>query len=97
MVRIVHFLTFLTTKIIFYFFLDFKIYGKENLRNIRSGAIFISNHESYFDPFIISSGLSIFSRFHPIHYLTEESFFYDIFGKDFKTWFADSCLFKKWS
>lgn len=81
MTRTVHFLTFLTTKIIFKLFLNFKVYGKENLRNIKNGAIFISNHESYFDPFIISSGLSVFSQFHPIHYLTEESFFATFWGK----------------
>lgn len=81
MTRAVHFLTFLTTKIIFKIFLNFEVYGKENLKEIKKGAIFASNHESYFDPFIISSGLSLFSRFHPIHYLTEESLFTTFLGK----------------
>lgn len=81
MTRVIHFLTFLTTKIIFKLFLNFEVYGKENLKEVKKGAIFISNHESYFDPFIISSGLSAFSSFHPIHYLTEESLFTTFLGK----------------
>ncbi|MCK6462655.1 MAG: methyltransferase domain-containing protein [Candidatus Pacebacteria bacterium] len=62
--------------------MNFKVYGKDNLKIIKgSSAIFTSNHESYFDPFIISSGLSLFSRFHPIHYLAEESLFDTFWGK----------------
>jgi 1-acyl-sn-glycerol-3-phosphate acyltransferase len=34
-----------------------EIIGKENLKKIKGPAIFISNHESYFDPFIIGASI----------------------------------------
>ncbi|MEK9161594.1 MAG: 1-acyl-sn-glycerol-3-phosphate acyltransferase, partial [Patescibacteria group bacterium] len=61
-------------KIIFKLFAGLNVYGLENLKDVKKPVIFASNHESYFDPFLIGSGLPWFSKFHPICYLADDSF-----------------------
>lgn len=68
-------------KIIFKLFAGLNVYGLENLKDVKKPVIFASNHESYFDPFLIGSGLPWFSKFHPICYLADDSFLKTISGK----------------
>jgi len=64
-----------------------QIIGKENLRNIRGSAIFVSNHESYFDPYIIGASIPLFSaNLYPVYYLTHDILFKNRFLK-LSLWF----------
>lgn len=81
MTRIVHIVTWPVLKVVFKIFVGLNVYGLENLKNVKKPVIFASNHESYFDPFLIGSGLPWFSKFHPICYLAEDSFLKTTFGK----------------
>ena len=76
-----HFITWPVLTIIFKLFTNFKVYGRENIKELKKPAIFASNHESYFDPFIIGMGLTWFSKFHPVYYLINDRLFQTALGK----------------
>lgn len=62
---------------IFKIFVKFEAIGRENLKEVKKGpAIFISNHECYFDPWIIGMGMPL-SRFnlYPIYYFANDNLF----------------------
>jgi 1-acyl-sn-glycerol-3-phosphate acyltransferase len=62
---------------IFKIFVKFEAIGRENLKEIKKGpAIFISNHECYFDPWIMGMGMPL-SRFnlYPIYYMASDKLF----------------------
>ncbi len=50
-------ITWIICNLIGKFFLNFKVEGKENLKNLKKGGvIFVSNHSGRFDPFLIGAG-----------------------------------------
>lgn len=68
--KIMHIFGWLPLRIVFNSFCKFKVFGLENIKQIKEKrAIFVSNHKSYYDPFIIGIGLPWFSKFHPILYI----------------------------
>lgn len=73
--KILHFIIWPFANIFFRVFLKFKAIGVENLKGLKGPVIFVSNHESYFDPFLISAGIPWFSSLHPVHYLAHDSMF----------------------
>lgn len=70
-----HFLTWPILVIVFKFFVKFQAGGVENIKNIKGPVIFISNHESYFDPYIIGMGIPWFSRLSPVRYMANDDLF----------------------
>lgn len=57
-------------------FIKFKVYGTENLKKIKGPAIFVSNHKSYFDPFLIGAGIPLNCRnLYPVYYLAQDKLF----------------------
>lgn len=66
--KLIHFFWWLPLRMVFNISLKFKVIGLESIKNIKAPAIFVGNHKSYYDPFIIGIGLPWFSRFHPILY-----------------------------
>ncbi len=65
-------LIWIPTKIIFGFFVHFKIEGLENLKNYKSPVIFAANHLSEWDPILVPAALPMFSRFIPMFYTAAE-------------------------
>ncbi|PIR44272.1 hypothetical protein COV23_00715 [Candidatus Wolfebacteria bacterium CG10_big_fil_rev_8_21_14_0_10_31_9] len=68
-VWLLHFLTWPISFLIFKFFNRFNVVGKENIKGLKNPVIFLSNHESYYDPFLLETGLSWFSSLYPVYYL----------------------------
>lgn len=66
---------FFIIKIIFRLFLNFQVYGKENLLKVNRFTVFVSNHKSHLVPYLLYSGLPWFSLFNPIHYLYKKNIF----------------------
>lgn len=74
--RIMFLLSWPVMFFIFKFFTGLEIIGRENLKKIKGPAIFVSNHESYFDPYIIGSGVSLTSiNLYPVYYLAKDKLF----------------------
>ena len=69
LVKIAHFVTWPFSYLIFKFFNRFQVLGRQNIKGLKKPVIFISNHESYYDPFLIETGLSWFSSLYPVYYL----------------------------
>lgn len=73
---IMHLLTWPIFVPLIKFFVGFRAIGKENLRNVKKPVIFVSNHESYFDPYILGSGIPLrASKLHPVYYLAKDYLF----------------------
>lgn len=66
--RILQTLAWLPTRLLFNFSLHFKVYGQENLKNLKQ-AIFAVNHASELDPIILTAALSPLGRFAPMFYI----------------------------
>ena len=62
------------------FFCHLKIHGIENLKNIKGGVIFASNHSSEIDPILIPASLPFLSRLMPMFYVSRENKFYNNSG-----------------
>jgi 1-acyl-sn-glycerol-3-phosphate acyltransferase len=61
---------------IFRFFTKLEVIGKENLKKIKGPAIFISNHESYFDPCIIGASIPVArTNLWPVYFLAHDEKF----------------------
>jgi 1-acyl-sn-glycerol-3-phosphate acyltransferase len=67
---------------------DTKVLGKENIRHIKKGPIFIvANHKSYFDPPFIGLCFPFFSQIYPLRFMTADRFYKSPFGwLIFKAW-----------
>ncbi len=78
-IRIVHIIMWPIFYLVFKFFLRFKAIDTENYKNIQGPAIFVSNHGTYLDPFLIGAGIPWFSHFHAIHFLAHDTLFEDKF------------------
>lgn len=70
-----HFVGWPIDFLIFKIFTKFQVIGKENLKEIKEPVIFIGNHESYFDPYIIGASIPWFSKLHPVYYLAQDRLF----------------------
>ncbi|MEI8061769.1 MAG: lysophospholipid acyltransferase family protein [bacterium] len=75
-------------------FVNFKIEGLNNFRNISSPVIFSSNHTSEMDPIILTAALPFFSRFFPLFYTSREKSFY--INSGLRQIFYGSTFFKIW-
>lgn len=71
-------LIWIPTRIFLRFFTHFKIYGRENIRNLNDGVIFVCNHTSEIDPILLPASFPWFSRFLPVFYVSREKTFYNI-------------------
>ena len=80
--KIMHIITWLVFTPTIKIFTKFKVIGKENLKRVKGPVIFVSNHESYFDPWIIGAGipLSCFNLY-PVYYLAQDRLFKKFFLK----------------
>src|SRR3989344_4658097 len=66
------------TRLALYLFAHFKIYGADNLNELKGGVIFVGNHMSELDPILLPAPFPWFSRFSPIFYVSREKTFYNI-------------------
>lgn len=57
-------------------FVHLEIRGLENIRNIKSGAIFASNHTSELDGFLVAASVPFWSHFLPMYSVSRERNFY---------------------
>lgn len=73
--KIMHFIGWPIDFLIFKIFTKFQVIGKEKLKDIKTAPIIASNHESYFDPYIIGASIPWFSKLHPVHYLAQDKKF----------------------
>jgi 1-acyl-sn-glycerol-3-phosphate acyltransferase len=78
--RILQTLIWIPTRLVFILFSRIKIYGKENLKGLKGGAIFASNHASEMDPIMIPATLTPFSPLFPMFYVSRGSDFYTTSG-----------------
>ena len=59
-----HHITWVVSNIIGKLFLNLKVHGRENLKNLESGgALFVANHHGRFDPFLIGASIPFFYFF----------------------------------
>jgi 1-acyl-sn-glycerol-3-phosphate acyltransferase len=70
----------LPLRTIFSIFLRMEFSGVENVKNLKTNAIFASNHANEFDPLIIVSCLPFFSRRLPLVFASREKGFYERLG-----------------
>ena len=70
----------LPLRAIFSIFLRMECRGVENVKNLKTNAIFASNHANEFDPLIIVSCLPFFSRHLPLVFVSREKGFYEKLG-----------------
>ncbi|MBI4132587.1 MAG: methyltransferase domain-containing protein [Candidatus Sungbacteria bacterium] len=78
LVSLVHRLIWIFFRPLLNLFANQVILGQERVRQIEPPFIFVSNHESHFDPFIISDGVpyDLFSsKIIPIYFFTRDLFF----------------------
>jgi len=71
-----------------------EIIGLDNLRSVKSNAIFACNHSSEFDVFMVPGSLPFFSRFSPTFYTSRERSFYSNSG--WRQHFYGGVFFKAW-
>lgn len=56
-----HYITWAIVNIIGKLFLNLKVHGQENLKDLKSGGVlFVANHHSKFDPFLIGASVPFF-------------------------------------
>lgn len=70
----------LPLRIFFYIFLRMEFRGVENVKKIKTNAIFASNHANEFDPLVIVSCLPFLSRHLPLVFVSREKSFYEKLG-----------------
>lgn len=73
-------LTFLVLAVLKRFFIKLEVIGKENIENLKSPVIVVSNHKDYFDHWLLGAALvtSWSSPLLPLRFFTADRFF--------KTW-----------
>ena len=70
----------LPLRAIFSIFFKMEFRGVENVKKLKTNAIFASNHANEFDPLIIVSCLPFFSRHLPLVFVSREKSFYEKLG-----------------
>jgi 1-acyl-sn-glycerol-3-phosphate acyltransferase len=63
-------------KLIFKFFLQVKVKGQENTRDLKGPLIIVVNHASWTDPFVVATAFSFKTRVFPIRYACLWKYFY---------------------
>jgi 1-acyl-sn-glycerol-3-phosphate acyltransferase len=89
-------LIWIPTRIVLWFFVDFKVEGLEKLQKDvnKNGVIFIANHSSELDVILLPAALPMFSFLHPIFYVSRgKDFYHQTF---FKKIFYGGMWFKLW-
>ena len=74
-VALLHNIAWIPLRFLFWLLADYQVFGAEKIREVKSPAIFISNHHGPFDPFLVGIGLPWFSPLHGVHWLTREDEF----------------------
>jgi len=87
-------LIWIPTRLILWFFGHLEVKGLENLKDLRTNAIFAVNHSSELDPILLPAALPLFSRFSPIFYTSREQSFYKHSG--WRQRFYGGAFFKAW-
>ncbi len=82
------------TRVLFWFFMRFKVRGLENIRDIPKGVIFALNHSSELDPIILPAAFPFFGRHFPMFYSSREPSFYKNSG--WRQKFYGGKFFKLW-
>ncbi len=83
-------LVWIPTRLVLAMFGRHKVYGLEHLRGLDNPVIFVCNHSSEIDPFMVPASLPPFSHLFPLFYLVREKEFYDANGWRrhlFNAWF----------
>jgi 1-acyl-sn-glycerol-3-phosphate acyltransferase len=70
----------LPLRVLFSIFFRMECRGVENVKNLKTNAIFASNHANELDPLIIVSCLPFFSRHLPLVFVSREKDFYEKLG-----------------
>ena len=70
----------LPLRVLFSIFLNLQFQGIENVKKLKTNAIFASNHINEFDPLFIVSCLPFFSQHIPLVYVVREKSFYKKIG-----------------
>lgn len=70
----------LPLRVLFSIFFRMECRGVENVENLKTNAIFASNHANELDPLIIVSCLPFFSRHLPLVFVSREKDFYEKLG-----------------
>jgi len=78
--RILQTLIWIPTRLAFILFARVKILGKENLKGLKGGVIFASNHASEMDPIVTPATLTPFSPLFPMFYVSRSKDFYNTSG-----------------
>lgn len=82
------------TWVVLHFFARIRVLGRENLNELKRGAIFAVNHSSELDPILVPATLNPFSRLMPMFYLARERRFYE--KKWLTSFFYGGTFFKLW-
>ncbi len=69
--RIVWLVTFAGTRV----FSSFKIIGQDNIRNLPRPLLIISNHRSFWDPFVIGTIFPLLSKYLPIGFMVADEYY----------------------
>lgn len=75
LVRLAHQILWGPLRLLFWLFADFKSSGLGRIAGASSPAIFVANHRSHFDPFLVGIALPWRLPFHGIHWLTNDAQF----------------------
>ena len=81
LVWLVHRAIWIVFRPILSLFADFDVLGREYMLETDGPMIFISNHESHFDPFLISATTTLTGPIMPIRFFTRDLFFEQFFFK----------------
>ena len=82
------------TKVVFGFFFKLEVLGLQNLKHLKKGVIFVSNHSSELDAVIVPASLPFLSRLMPMFYVARPAKFYVKSG--WRKLFYGGFLFKLW-
>lgn len=78
--NIIQHVAWLPLRVFFFFFLRMEFRGIDNVKKLKTNAIFAANHANEFDPLIIVSCLPFFSRHVPLVFVSREKAFYTELG-----------------
>jgi len=87
-------LIWIPTRLILIIFVHFKVRGLENLKELKKGVIFASNHANALDPILLPASLPFLSHFMPMFYTSRENTFYK--RKWMQVFFSSGLFFKAW-
>jgi 1-acyl-sn-glycerol-3-phosphate acyltransferase len=74
-------------------FLQRKVFGRGNIKDIKPGVIFAANHLSEWDPFVFADTFGIFSKMLPLYFISLESKYYREHNT-LRSWFYGGNFFR---